>query len=304
MLDTSGHRAIASLSNLSELWRTPNPSERIAKVRAITTVCSQFEERPESYYHAWEFLKEVRFLRPKWLVRNPSIDHVADLLKAQRLYWVACRRDPAYMPQYSKDFVNVSERGISDVKIAHKNNRQSIVIPSRSGRDITFGHSRTEINSILSDLSPPEAFWRIDAAQSFRASIYHRVEYLRDYNDWAGPYIKREVFPSTDYDLFWVRDVKAARVRSLRLAGLIGFSQLGHKYGHGNAGDVLHAHHLLTCDIMITADKDFYSVVESTRKLMSIPAYCALVNRGSPNPTRELRNALQMASAAKRIRHA
>jgi len=256
MLKAYNCKLTASSGNLFEVYAIPSPEEARSELKVITFLADNFEQKPQSWYHAYEFRNEIRRLRPQWIkpiVFNKQIRHC---LSGHKELWTTAKclkLPPSHTyKQYRKD----AEQGISNHRYFQKMFRTKRIHQYSQSSLYTPSGGVLPINT-----DDPEIFWRIEGLIVW----YNAIEMLhpssRDYADWLLPYINKGVFKDPSYDILWLSEIDSRKAPLNRLIGLISFYQLEHKISHGNAADQLHAGHWFSSDLFITADVAFYKVL-------------------------------------------
>jgi hypothetical protein len=103
-----------------------------------------------------------------------------------------------------------------------------------------------------------------------------------------------------DHRAFWWKGVEGVRVPHARLTGQAYHFQLKRKTKASNALDRTHASQLLHCDLFVTADRDFFNVLNRVAVLNAGCGLPVFVRRAAPNATDEIREAIEMSLPAVR----
>lgn len=250
-----GAELVVSSGNIFETLAISQSKSRAEEAEAIVSLYPKYDDKPESWRHAHELLREIRRKRPNW-IRSVSFRRSikwfwAGHLQLWELFKAGDFPSSEGYAQYRRDF----EHGVRSSSELNRILRAGM----RAGDTFSFGRSPDD--AIGLDLANPEAFWRFDSLMTWHGAVVMRSPASRDYADWIIPSLKRGAFEGPSYESFWLHDASAANLPLNRLTGLIAFYQLKHKITHGNAADQIHASNWLVQDLFFTADRAFYDVL-------------------------------------------
>lgn len=296
-LDENGHTVEASSGNLFEIYHIPDREKCKQTLQTLTSVASFYESKPQSWHQAQEVLNEIKRHRSYWF-RQPAspklIEQEKKFLRSHRENWERAK-EPYLKPdpvtaQYRKDY----EEGVTYSKLVQKTLKQRLLendlqlsLVSQTKDDL--------ISEILTDnLLDADLFWRVNNLLSWFEAISRRSPSSRDYADWLLPYIRDNAFKTRtlSYSDFWMKQVREEKVPKNRITALVDFYQMKHKITHGNAGDQMHACHMLDVDVFATADKAYYQVLREVKNHFTNCANVVFLKRGAESAIDEIKNAL------------
>ncbi len=260
-LKSNRHTVQASETVLTEIQAIPKSDIRWQQIRALITVATSYEKKPQSWHLAQEVLWEIRRLRREWVKPVAFNKKEKQLLKLHQEEWhdARCMRlvSREAFAQYQRD----AERGIRRNRQFQKVVRESRINP-KAGSIFIARESNTGILPLQVDIRDREVSWRVDCLTTWHNAIAIGVQSMRDLADWLSPYIFEGVFlQAVSYNDFWLKEVKAENVPRNRLVGLVTDYQSDHKIGHGNANDQIHACNVFDVDLFLTADRAFHSIL-------------------------------------------
>jgi hypothetical protein len=245
-----------------------------------------------AYVHAREVLAEARRLRPSWVRRTVFSKKARRFLEARTKEWERARRGwvPAddLQAESRRDF----EAGVKRSREAQKAQRKARYSPDTK---LTLMRISPEglVPVMEMPLDDPEKSWRLDCLLAWRTAIVERIPASRDYYDYLAPHLREGAFKDdADYRTFWLEQVQASQVPANRVSGLVHHFQMGHKISHGNAGDALHARHLLDAEIFVTADQALAGVLQEVAAITDGCARVRLIDRSAPSAVLELSRAI------------
>jgi hypothetical protein len=282
-------RLTASSSNLQETVNILSTETRAQELHTLTRAATHFEDSPQSWHHAMEFLAAIRRFRPHWLSLVVHNKRARAFLRAHRGKWDEARagvvvRGPSHA-LYHRD----SEQGIAHNVSAQKQERGNQQVAGEvTSITVKCGDGQPhEINRTGVD-----AYWRSNCLSAWSAAIVNRIPSSRDYFDWLDPYLKKDALKSEEHGDFWFQDVEASDVPRNCLTSLTSYYQLEAKITHGNGADQLHANHLLDVDHFFTADRAFHGVLLKAATHFPEVAKVHLIDRGAPTCVEQIQAAL------------
>jgi hypothetical protein len=281
-LNRSGHTVLASAFNLLELRSIPTASTLSRDLGVLRSVTTTFEEYPLPYRHAREVFNELRRVHPEWLRVTAPQGKIRSFLKYHREEWFEFKEGgspkgsiAAY--RAAAEPGNAINRQVQKLMRAQQSASEGrlYLVTELDGKKLP----ETEI-----DLNDPEINWRVDCLSTWSSAIVGKHQSGRDYADYLGPYLKPVAFVDpTAATEFWMRRVHGVSVPLNRTAGLAHYFQTHHKISHGNSLDTLHACYMHDVDVLLTADKAFFAVLEEVAKFIEKPARVVLIDRSSPS---------------------
>lgn len=297
-LDENEHTIEASSDNLFEMYHIPDREKCKQALQTLTTVATHFESKPQSWHQAQEVLNEIKKHRSYWF-RQPAspklIEQEKEFLRGHRENWG--RAKELYIPEksisapYRMDY----EAGVVNSRNVQKTLKQRLMENDINLAFVSFTKSGDVDRVIADDMLDPEIFWRINNLLAWFEAIAKRSPSSRDYADWLLPYIRDDAFKTrtASYSDFWMKQIREEKVPKNRITALVDFYQLKHKITHGNAGDQMHACHMLDVDVFITADKAYYEVLCDVKNHFTNCAKVVFLKRGATSALSELKSVLE-----------
>jgi hypothetical protein len=293
VLERSDALVAASDSQLSEIYSIRDEGKRAAELRVITSLTKRHLP-PASYSHAMELLGEIRRLRPEWLRRHPDTSRIEPILNGLKRTWVQARLHPDQLPPGFDPYHQDSERGIAKQTESQKKVRG---VRTRGSRSNPEGRLRFEYETALSGRITVEegdvvGYWRVHALMVWYHALVNRIPESRDYVDWIGPYLRQLTFKREDWEHFWLREVEPGRMPKDFLTALANYYQIHQRVTHGNPADSLHANHLLDCELFLTADQRFHTVLRQVRMHFPDPGDIGFIQQKNRSASDEIQSAL------------
>jgi hypothetical protein len=275
---------IAGVENLAEALRIAKSDERIARIRVMTgLIRSRFEIAPTSYMCAQEALSEIRRWRPAWL-RPKDTQAMTLRLRRTKEIWSELRVNPDYLAYetvpggFSMQEVSA---GLGQIRESQKRRHDRIragLAPVIWG--IKSDELRSHLSSVVSRLPDEEKWWRFQSA----ATIWQGLQGVRDQADlhsYLSGQLATETIDRERWAEFWLAEVDATRVPALRATHLTSYLQLSKSPQASNSFDSSHAPRLLTVDVFLTADRDFYEILTGLRSRYLPEAGLPVLLRGA-----------------------
>jgi hypothetical protein len=259
-LDHNGLRVRVSSDNIYEMLATPKPDHQLAQIAAVVIIADHYEDRPASWQHAEEVRAEIARCQPGWLRYAPSkklLRKAERFLVEHRNLWHKIKSlqlpSPGAVTIYERDARTGREH------VMNFQNQMKEFVRSKEARFTSY-NGTTPIAQHRKLTA--EEFWRDDCMHVWFNALVKKERASRDYADWLSPYLKDEAFLRDSYFTFWLEDVDPARVPKNHVVALTSYYQMHYKLSFGNAGDQIHATHLLDVDLFITADKRFHWILD------------------------------------------
>lgn len=265
------HRLVVSdEANLGELVRTPDLATR-ARLVDLATHLGDLSQPPTDMIASRELLGEIGRLHPEWISTYPSLRSASE--------YVARRRREMWEPLKADPSLALSGTAVSQVETIARvlgENRDAM----RKRRD-----ARAQGDPAYTDLKlVTREQMRMDWQLFLTGPTTPSAEI-----DWLRPALNlNEVFArngSTWRD-FWDNQIDVQRIRMNYLSAVVVFCQKDANIG--NSIDRIHAVHLLTSDRVVTADENFYKVMQCARAIVSTPGLPVLVDRSAASAVAEL----------------
>jgi len=148
------------------------------------------------------------------------------------------------------------------------------------------------IQEVINKYAPIESYWRYSCMEVWGSALGKGVPESRDYDDWVAPFIRRRPIKGEDWAEFWMIDVDPNALLRNRLTSIVEFFQHTETVTSGNAADMLHANHVMDCDLLVTADKAFFRVLKKALEYMSLSCSVRLIDRSKKSALSELQTLL------------
>ncbi|MGA7669712.1 MAG: hypothetical protein WBW04_04780 [Nitrolancea sp.] len=291
-LDSNGLRVTANDHHLTETYAIRDDDLREQAMKTITEVATNFARVPDTFLHADELLAEVRRCRPRGLCRRAEEASLIPIhLKNHRMKWKEAKAQPRYVPSSFQTYKHDSDAGKKHFTIHQKVLRsarlhdESVALVSAGGSSfdlVTTGYETDE-----------EKYWRTSSLSVWSNALVLRLPASRDYADWVAPYVDTRLLREPDYSRFWLHEVKARNMPRNHITCLAEFFQLDHKIdAGGNSEDSLHAGYILESDVFLTADRRFFSVLETIKARHPKSARVRVIDRGASSALAEIKQAL------------
>jgi len=296
IFDKKGVTILASEFHILETIAIMESSVRRAQLKALTLLANQYSALPLAWRHAQELRFEIVHCRQNWINRTPLTGKAERFLRQHKLQWQLAQKGElpqAALSQYRND----SERGIRTGRGFQKTVR-SVQVVAKKPKTVTNKWQENG-QTISFRLDDQEEYWRADCAMSWYEAIVRRQPASRDYADFLDPYLKEDAFVDGTYASFWKNDANPQNLPLNRITGLTSFFQLNSKIGHGNAYDALHANYASDCDIVLTCDKAFFTVLSNMHQFLGGKfARPLFIDRSVSNVNAELEQKLDSVMGA------
>jgi hypothetical protein len=289
LLRVKHHAVSISRDNVMESARIKDPDRLATRFKTIKTVASSFPKFPESYVESRELLQEFRRKRPSWLLTDPDLKEVKYFLRNYRLLMTTTLKQGALgLNESFQEYVCQVERAIDVSKPYDKTVHEAVLNAS----NVEFGAANPKWHHLIEHLSNTERYWRIRST-----TIWHQAltgdPSMRDYNDWVSPYVDIRKIDTSDWNMFWLRDVVAAAVPTSWVRCLTEYHQMAVSVSHGNKIDVNHALRLIDCDAFFTCDQQFYRVIRTVASEVGVKvAIPFLIDASQDNAVEQFKSIL------------
>lgn len=284
---------LSAPSVVYEALRTKDPMLR-DKLCHATARTGWTKLMPEAFEEAEEFIREVRRIRPSWIVLGPNLrrreKNRRDWQDRPSSFWSRARQNPGMVARHIANL----EHGVVDVaREQFKNN-------SKVTRDADWRFEKTQLRAIyarpLGDLPGWDGsdieHWRLQAL--YAAS---RLFGTAPYADWILPLVQLPRAPLTDrsWVRFWLYDTIPEHMPRWWIREACNLLLSLRKVSPGAPCDAQLATYLFSADVFVTADRVLADALGVCRECAPHPmAQTCLVRAGIEGVT-ELLQRLDIA---------
>jgi hypothetical protein len=281
-----------SAQNLIEAFGIADRPKRMELVRTILQVARRREEDPLLYRELTAVVDQIREHHPDWLLPTPDTRLIKEDRAAYRLVWQRVKTDAGYLPRgfvmnraFQYAVIGESKRRAKEARADKQRGlqrRSPIIDP------VIQGHLKPVIDSL-----GPDSTWRLEAGAIWWNAAQQRDQQMKSLSDWLVHLVRIPVDRFDAWMRFWLLEVDSLAVNVTRVQMLAGLSQVDFRVNAGLSGDVLHAAQATQRDIIVTADRDFYDVLEKVAATGGVTiARPMFVDRGRPDILAEISSAL------------
>jgi len=257
LLRTTSHAVMVSMDVVLESARIQDTAQRKARLEVIRMMASNFPRRPKSYLESQELIQEIRRCRPGWFIARPNVKEINYYLRNYKFIMTAFLKSGSLeLTEGFHEYVSQAERAIQLSKPYQKIIRASMV----AGADVEFGADDPKWHGLIEHLPNIERHWRLQSNLIWYKALSGDPS-MRDYHDWVAPHLDLAKISPEDWNLFWLRDVRAISLPRTRVRCLAEYHQSSVSVSHGNSIDINHATYLLDCDTFFTCDRQFHNVL-------------------------------------------
>jgi hypothetical protein len=219
-----------------------------------------------------ELVAEIRRLRPEWMRRMPNTTKVASLNAFwTKQVWRKALTDSDGIYNYElagrrlhEDLMRVQKAQRSQLLQTNFVLRPLTALETREG---TVGFGR-EVDGWPEQ--PVEA-WRISSFELYwhqLATVAGRAVVTNEdttWADWVGAYVDLSVLrrSKSDFLRLWAHEVDLVSMRRNWIRWAVNILQASEKVTNGNPSDEQHSAYLVDCDVFLTADQRYASVVRA-----------------------------------------
>jgi hypothetical protein len=288
------HSAVGygSAQNLIEAFGIADRAKRMELVRTILQVARRREADPLLYREVTTVVDQIRRHHPDWIVGTPDLTQISEDRAAYRAVWQLVKADAGYLPRgfvmnraFQYAVIGESKRRAKEARadrVKGLPRRSPIIDPS------VQAHLQPAIDA-LGD----ESAWRLEAGAIWWNAAHQRDDQMKSLSDWLIHLVNIPIEHFEDWMRFWLVDVDGAAVNVTRVQMLAGLFQADVRVNAGLSGDVLHAAQATQCDVIVTADRDFYDVLQEVAATMGVTiARAIFVERGRPDIVAEITTGL------------
>jgi hypothetical protein len=226
---------------------------------------------PEAFSESMEILREIRRLRPEWLLKEPnflSFDRLRkDWMRKAGGFWVRCERSPG---AEAKVLVGPEVEMLEGARRQSKDARREMIEigwKKNPSMDKTLMGFRQPVPGWNGE--PVEA-WRLDAL----VQITHSLRQPHDpYRNWMSPFAKidQRLLASAGWVQFWAHLVERHAVPRQWMRWAHSFAQRFRKVTPGSPCDSQLFTYFLETDVVITADAALLEILEECRPFAPCP---------------------------------
>ncbi|PPK66807.1 hypothetical protein V5P93_004845 [Actinokineospora auranticolor] len=269
-----GYEVLVPPSTLLEVVRLRVPEARQRIVEALARGYRS-RLRSEAESEAGEIVRAIRELRPGWIRSRPDTARVASLNSYwTKGVWREALDDSTEMHRYLRTVGAVKPAHLLAVQREQRANFLRDKTRVRPLTEVVVAATPDDAERSLPGWSgDPTELWRIEARHVFwheLVDVAGRAVVTKEdttYADWIGAHVdlaKLRRAPE-DFTAFWLRDVEPAAVPRQWLRWAVRIVQADHKVTDGNPLDEQHSSYLVDCDLVLSADRRYVSVLEAVR---------------------------------------
>jgi hypothetical protein len=260
-------------STLVEVVRIPVAEARRRIVHALAKGPRR-RLRTEAESESVDLISEIKRTRPQWLRTMPDTARVASLngFWTKRI-WREAIQDSTRLHEYQ-----VSRTGKYDYLVARQKEQRHIFL--RDNADLR------PLAALIAQM-PPEVSgdympgWSGEAVEPwrilFRDVYWHELVEVAGrapvtkedttFADWVGAYVDMARLRSNpaDFTRLWLEDVCLQALPRHWVRWAVNILQANHKVTQGNPADEQHSSYLVECDLFLSADARYVSILEAVR---------------------------------------
>ena len=267
-------KVVVPPSTLLEVSRLPVADARDRIINALARGPRQ-RLPTEAQSESDEIVSEARRVRPGWMLRMPNTAFVWSLNNFwTKKIWRTALEDSEPIHKHELRQTAMHDAMVKAQKIQRKEMIRAN-FPVRPLTALTATPSPDNPRSQLPGWSgePIEA-WRINSRVIFwyqLAVVGGRAILTKEdatFADWIGAYVDLSRLRSSpeDFTKFWLYDVDRDALPRNWLRWAVNLVQSGFKVTSGNPVDEQHSAYLLDCDLFLSADTRYVSILEIVRE--------------------------------------
>ncbi|HVS05772.1 MAG TPA: hypothetical protein VHK65_06355 [Candidatus Dormibacteraeota bacterium] len=293
LLQQRGAVVFASMQNLVEAWRIPDPATRGRFVRAILQVARTREVDPMLHGLVVPVINELRRNQHhEWLLPQPRHTHLHDLRILHHSIWERLKADPAALPDNPRAMEAFVYHNVGDAMQLQRLRRQAMKAGPVASPLLSKAMS-ARLQPMIDRVSEAEAYWRQSAASTWWNSFFNPSPGSFELRNWLAEYLIPERLELESWMTFWLVEADRDALILERVYGFFDFFQSHLKVDSGNWGDLNHVGFAVGRDYFLTADKQFNAVMERVRNQPDTPiARPVLIDRASTDIVSEIRSGL------------
>lgn len=273
LVDSRGLHVIVPPSILVEVVRIPVAEARQQVIHALATGRRQYLPT-EAESECMEVVSEIRRTRPQWMRTIPNTGRTWSLNNFwTKKIWREALQDSQRLHDYEMRLTPQRDYLIA----AQKKNRASFL-----QSDFTVGpmigfmikaDSNTPDSYLAGWSGQPVEFWRIQLRDIYwheLSVVAGRAALTKEDTtvaDWIGAYVDLSRLRSDheDFTQFWLTDVNVSNLRRNWIRCAVEVAQTYNKITPGNAADGQHSSYLFDCDLFLSADSRYISILRFVR---------------------------------------
>lgn len=261
-------------STLTEVTRLPVPEARDRIIHALATG-PRHRLPTEAQSESAEVVSEIRRVRSHWMRSMPDTSLVWSLNNFwTKKIWRAALENSQPLYEYE-----MRRMALHDTYVRYERSQRTEMI--RTNFEV---RPLTALTATSGPASPqtylpgwsgePVEPWRVTS----RILYWHQLVVVggravltkedATIADWVGAYVDLSHLRSSpeDFTKFWLYDVNRDAVPRNWLRWAVNLVQSGYKIGSGNPADEQHSSYLIDCDLFLSADTRYVSVLETVRE--------------------------------------
>lgn len=222
---------------------------------------------PDTFLEMEEIKASIRRYRPEWIVNNPDMTEVNQLLRD----WTAS--DSGFWARAGDDIAPpTTDESIRQDRELHLTRLESQEIRAKL---LSRGQTLPKVSlcdvygippaSIPGWLGAPVEYWRVPSLHV----IWNELQiYASPYREWIDTEVDiNAIFESQDkFTEMWYYQISAQDAPRQWLRGSFEYLQAYHKVTSGNPVDSQLASNLIDVDLIVSADRNFITFVEKCKK--------------------------------------
>lgn len=261
----AGTQVVVSPAVVDELRSISNADIRRRALKLVTR-SDWTRLMPEVYSECAELKKEIRRLRPEWLLSDPNLAEVHrlryDWVRRQGGFWDRARDDIAPLQ------TDEGKRAEMALRLARE---QSYDIRKRLiAQKVQAGETHLQrVATVVEEATPGWTgglveYWRVPSLYFFRSELFVYASPVREWLD-SDVDIAAMVLNPASVNRLWLHEMAADALPRQWLRGALEFLQGWHKVTDGTPTDATLATHLVEADRFLTADKNFARFAQRCR---------------------------------------
>jgi hypothetical protein len=274
LMESRSARIVVPPSILVEVFSLPVSEPRNRIIHALATGPRQ-RLSTEAMSECAEFVGEVRRLRPKWMLTIPLTGKIWHLDN----FWTNKIWKEALTDSQAHHEFQLRHQGEHEYLVrSQRKQRQQILETNARLRPLTALMATPDPDSqgmrLVGWSGEPVEAWRPANCALYwyqLGVIGGRAAFTREdttFLDWVTPYVNLGSLRSdqADFTRLWLHEIELSAVPRNWLRWAINMMQSDFKVTGGNPADEQHASYLLDCDLFLSADARFVSVLKAVRE--------------------------------------
>lgn len=302
LLASMNHKLVLAPVVLLEAMKTPRRDVRDRALRSMVSAEGQ-RLRTDADLESDEVIGEIRRLHPEWLRQVPNRPNVT----YYRLFWAkTVWRDAVDKADiYAEHLYRTLNPQIDTMLKVQRVNQAAVrqdLVSAPTDFLAQIARPMPNDRALLPGWDGETELWRVNTALRFQRCLRElpAAHQPSTEADWVGAFVDlRRMYANREHaNRFFLEEVALDQMRRNWLHNFaIEAGQLARRITNGNPIDQQLSVHLLDCDVLLTADKRFHTVVSAIRQQVDMGiAPTALASRADLDAIASIAEALERTS--------